>query len=92
MFDNPVVALIAATVSTPAFVGIIEMLKRQLVKLFPRVNAKTFGYVSASLVSLGATALYLLMTNTFTVTLFAIYSVLVFVETNGLYKSRPKAA
>jgi hypothetical protein len=87
MFSKEVVALIIAIVSAPAIVGVIEMVKRLLVGWLPKVNPKVIAYATAAIVAFGATAYYLLANGIFTLPLFLGYSVLVFIEANGIYKA-----
>ena len=61
-------------------VGITEMVKR-----FLNWDG-VLAYIISAVVSAGATAYVLLTTNIFSWVGFALYTVLVFLEANGLYK------
>jgi len=79
MFDPNVVATILA-VAGVGVVGITEMIKRFL-------HADGFvAYLISLIVSAGATAFTLVTAGTFNWISFAIYTALVFLEANGLYK------
>lgn len=79
MFDPAVVAAILAFAGI-GVTGLTEMIKR-----FLHWDG-TLAYIISAVVSMGATAYTLLQTHTFGWIQFIVYSLLVFLEANGIYK------
>lgn len=90
MFDNETVVLILAILGGPVVLAVTEMVKRLLVKFFPRFSEAVIAYVTCAAASLGATAYFLVSQNLFAIPAFIGYSALVFIEASGLYKALPK--
>jgi len=86
-FDPAVVdAILVAGLGGLGVTALTEMLKRLL------KAAGALSYVISGVVSAASTAAYLAMSGTFNIVSFAIYSVLVFLTANGIYKFSAKAA
>jgi len=90
MFDNATVVLILAILGGPVVLAVTEMVKRLLLKAFPKLSTATIGYAVCAAASLGATAYFLVSQHLFAIPAFIGYSVLVFIEASGIYKALPK--
>ena len=79
-FDPAIVAAIMALFGI-GVIGIIESVKR----IFGTTGKKVLNLIITAVVSLAATAAYLVYSNIFTLPVFIIYGLLVFGEAAGLY-------
>lgn len=84
MFDSSIVEQILLGVGGLTVVGLTEMLKRWF-----KLDG-LWGYVISLAVSAAATAYYLVSSGAFAVVPFVIYTALVFVTANGIYKVAAK--
>jgi len=91
MFDNATVVLILAVLGGPVVMAVTEMVKRVLVKEFPKLAVATIAYIVCAASSFGCTAYILVSQHLFAIPAFLGYSVLVFIEASGIYKALPKA-
>jgi hypothetical protein len=86
-FDPAVVdAIIVTGIGGLGVAALTELIKRLL------KAAGVLAYVISGVVSAAATAMYLVTSGSWDILSFAIYSVLVFLSANGIYKFSAKAA
>ena len=86
MFDPAIVEVILGGVLGLTVLGVTQVVKNFLFKP-PKVVPTFAGYAISFLVSGAATAYYLINQHTFTLILFAGYTVYVWAIANGIFKA-----
>jgi len=86
MIDPNVVEVILGGVLGLTVLGVTEVIKKFLFKP-PNPVPSWAGYLISLVVSAGATAYYLFSNHTFSIVLFAGYTVYVWAVANGIFKA-----